>query len=82
MWGVLFIKSAGYETVRLNSLHNPNSYWYAFNYEGRNSLFIYLFDARIPPVDSPIPHGMTYMERIAYYVFKMYTFQESATLTR
>jgi hypothetical protein len=53
MLGVLFLKSAGYETVRLNSLHNPDSYWYAFNYEGRNSLYIYLFAGNYPP----IPHG-------------------------
>ena len=39
--------------VKLNYKHNPNSYWYAFNYEGRNSLFIYLFLGNYPP----IPHG-------------------------
>jgi len=39
--------------VKLNYKHNPDSYWYAFNYEGRNSLFTYLFLGNYPP----IPHG-------------------------
>ena len=57
MLGVLFLKSAGYETVRLNAQHNPDSYWYAFHYEGRNSLFIYLF-ASNPPNYPPFEHGI------------------------
>lgn len=66
MLGVLFLKSAGYETVRLNSLHNPDSYWYAFNYEGRNSLFIYLFAGNYPP----IPHGVNHADEMIYlYIY-------------
>ena len=56
MLGVLFLKAAGYETVRLHSLHNPHAYWYAFHYEGRHSLFQYLFVTN-PLNYPPIPHG-------------------------
>ena len=35
----MFIKAAGYETVKLHSQNNPNSYWYSFDFEGRNSLY-------------------------------------------
>ena len=56
MLGVLFLKAAGYETVRLHSLHNPAAYWYAFHYEGRHSLFQYLFVSN-PLNYPPMPHG-------------------------
>jgi len=62
MLGVLFLKSPGYETVKLNYKHNPNSYWYAFNYEGRNSLFTYLFLGNYPP----IPHGVNHADEMIY----------------
>ncbi|KZS04109.1 Carboxylic ester hydrolase [Daphnia magna] len=65
MLGVLFLKSAGYETVRLHSLHNEHSYWYSFNYEGRNSLFIYLF-ASNPPNYPPVDHGVDHADEMIY----------------
>ena len=52
---VLFLKAPTYEMMQYHSDHNANSYFYAFNFEGRNSLFTYIF-IRDPP---PIPHGMS-----------------------
>ena len=57
MFGVVGgLRTAGYETVRLHSLHNPDAYWYAFNYEGRHSLFTYR-DFTHGSDFPPIPHG-------------------------
>ena len=50
------LKAAGYETVRLHSLHNPAAYWYAFHYEGRHSISMYL-NVTHPPDYPPIPNG-------------------------
>jgi len=53
MSGVLFLKESSYINAQYSAQHNPNTYFYAFNYEGRNSLFTYFF------LNSglPFPHG-------------------------
>ena len=57
MCGALFLKGPTYETAQYNALHNPNTYWYSFNFEGRNSLFVYMF----LNADIPFPHGIKAM---------------------
>jgi hypothetical protein len=54
MLSVLFLKAPTYETSQLVSQHNPNAYYYSFEYEGRNSIFEYAFALNTPPV----PHGI------------------------
>jgi hypothetical protein len=54
MLSVLFLKAPTYETSQLVSQHNPNAYFYSFEYEGRNSIFTYAFAVNTPPV----PHGI------------------------
>ena len=55
MCSVLFLKGSTYETSQLASQHNPNAFFYSFEYEGRNSIYNYLFiNSDSPP---PIPHG-------------------------
>ena len=61
MCSVLFLKGPTYLTAQYNAQHNPNTYWYSFNFAGRNSIFEYAF-ARNPP---PIPHGNTYTNLFA-----------------
>lgn len=68
MCSVLFLKSPGYETVRLHSQHNPHSYWYSFNFEARNSMFIYLFVGNWPP----IPHGTPFSIELLNWVILMF----------
>lgn len=53
MCSVLFLKAPTYETMQYHSDHNPNSYFYGFNFLGRNSVYDYAF-ALDPP---PISHG-------------------------
>lgn len=60
MCSVLFLKAPTYETTQLVSQHNPDAFFYSFEFDARNSLFIYLFAANPPP----IPHGMTYPHRL------------------
>jgi len=62
MTGVTFIKSAGYENVVLHSKHNPNSYWYSFDYEGRYSLYFYMYFGHWPPY----PHGVSHADELIY----------------
>lgn len=74
MTGVLFEKEGAYQTVQLHSKFNPNSYWYAFNYEGRFSLFNVLFAGHIPP----IPHGVCHADEMLY-LFAFPTFGNNFT---
>lgn len=62
MCSVLFLKGPTYETTQLVSQHNPDAFFYSFEYEGRNSIFSYLFAANPPP----IPHG-----KLAYPLFSI-----------
>ncbi|XP_032791458.2 cholinesterase 1 [Daphnia magna] len=62
MCSVLFLKGPTYETTKVVSQHNPNAFFYSFEYEGRNSLFTYLF-AKNPP---PIPHGVSHADELIY----------------
>ena len=58
MCSVLFLKGSTYETSQLASQHNPNAFFYSFEYEGRNSIYNYLFiNSDSPP---PIPHGQNF----------------------
>ena len=54
MCSVLFLKAPTYETSQLVSQYNPNAFFYSFEFDARNSLFIYIFAANPPP----IPHGV------------------------
>ncbi len=54
MLSVLFLKAPTYETSQLVSQHNPNAFYYSFEYEGRNSMNDYSFASN--PV--PVPHGI------------------------
>ena len=74
MTGVLFEKEGAYQTVQLHSKFNPNSYWYAFNYEVRFSLFNVLFAGHIPP----IPHGVCHADEMLY-LFAFPTFGNNFT---
>jgi len=62
MTGVTFIKSAGYENVMLHSKHNPNSYWYSFDFDGRYSLYFYMYFGHWPPY----PHGVSHADELMY----------------
>ena len=62
MCSVLFLKGPTYEMSQLVSQHNPNAFFYSFEYEGRNSIFNYLFAVNTPP----FPPGMS---RISYLIF-------------
>lgn len=62
MCSVLFLKSPGYETVRLHSQNNPHAYWYSFNFEARHSMFTWLFVGNWPP----IPHGVGHADEMMY----------------
>ena len=53
MCSVLFLKDPTWELIQLTSQYNRNSYFYSFEFDARNSLFIYLFPGDKPP----IPHG-------------------------
>lgn len=53
MCGVLFLKDPTYQMIKNTHRYNPDSFFYSFEYEGRNSIFIYLFPNEKPP----IPHG-------------------------
>ena len=64
MCSVIFIKEGSYETVREHSRFNPAAYWYSFDYEGRWSLFPYIFFGKEPP----IPHGTFNQSSIAIYI--------------
>jgi len=66
MCSVLFMKSPGYETVRLHSKNNPNSYWYSFEYAGK-SLAFFLFFGQWPP----FPHGVNHADELLY-LFDIY----------
>lgn len=59
MSGTLFLKAPTYELIQLTSQYNPESYFYSFEYEGRNSLFGYLFVGNPPPV----PHGKSFLKK-------------------
>ncbi|XP_045023594.1 LOW QUALITY PROTEIN: acetylcholinesterase [Daphnia magna] len=72
MCSVLFLKGPTYETTQLVSQHNPDAFFYSFEYEGRNSIFSYLFAMQNanPP---PIPHGVSHADELIYlfiYPFK------------
>jgi hypothetical protein len=54
MLSVLFLKAPTYETSQIVSQHNPNAFYYSFEFEGRNSLNDYSFSRN--PV--PVPHGI------------------------
>lgn len=54
MLSVLFLKAPTYETSQIVSQHNPNAFYYSFEFEGRNSLNDYSFSMN--PV--PVPHGI------------------------
>ena len=56
MCSVLFLKGSTYETSQLASQHNPNAFFYSFEYEGRNSIYNYVFSGNLPP----IPHGFNF----------------------
>jgi len=62
MCSVLFLKGPTYITAQYNAQHNPNTYWYSFNFEGRNSLFTYFFIKS----DPPIPHGVCHADELIY----------------
>lgn len=53
MCSVLFIKESAYETSQLISEYEPNTFFYSFEYEGRNSMCnIYFVGDQLP-----IPNG-------------------------
>ena len=54
MCSVLFMKAPTYEMSQLVSQYNPNAFFYSFEFDARNSLFIYIFNNNPPP----IPHGI------------------------
>jgi hypothetical protein len=60
MCSVLFLKGPTYEMSQLVSQHNPNAFYYSFEFEGRNSIFNYLFAVNTPP----FPPGTS---RISYF---------------
>jgi len=62
MLSVLFLKAPTYETSQLVSQHNPNAFYYSFEYEGRNSIFEYTFASN--PV--PVPHGVSHGDEMIY----------------
>jgi carboxylesterase type B len=64
MLGALFLKQAGLETVRIHSKYQPNSYWYGFNYEGRLSLYPYLFPGEWE--EFPWDHGVSHADEMIY----------------
>ncbi|KAK4035777.1 hypothetical protein OUZ56_027860 [Daphnia magna] len=66
MLSVLFLKAPTYETAQIVSQHNPNAFYYSFEYEGRNSIFEYAF----APNPVPIPHGVSHADEMIYlFVF-------------
>ncbi|XP_046631314.1 cholinesterase 1-like [Daphnia pulicaria] len=57
MCSVLFLKGPSYEISQLVSQHNPNAFFYSFEYEGRNSIFNYVFAGNPPPFPSGVAHA-------------------------
>ncbi|KAI9552097.1 hypothetical protein GHT06_022434 [Daphnia sinensis] len=57
MCGVLFLKEPSYETTQLASKYNADAFFYSFEYEGRNSIYNYVFAANPPPIPSGVAHA-------------------------
>ncbi|XP_046631305.1 cholinesterase 1-like isoform X3 [Daphnia pulicaria] len=62
MCSVLFLKGPTYEMSQLVSQHNPNAFYYSFEFEGRNSIFNYLFAVNTPP----FPPGVSHADEMIY----------------
>ncbi len=65
MCSVLFFKESCHETTILHSKFNPNSYWYSFIFEGRNSLWNAVFRPPRPPME----HGNNTFIVLIYLLF-------------
>jgi len=74
MCSVLFFKESCHETTILHSKFNPNSYWYSFIFEGRNSLWNAVFRPPRPPME----HGVSHADELLY-MFNFPTYTNNAT---
>lgn len=61
MCSVLFLKEPTYEYAQAVSGYN-NTFYYAFNYLGRHSIYNLLFPTDPPP----IPHGVCHGDEMLY----------------
>ncbi|KAK2709408.1 hypothetical protein QYM36_013166, partial [Artemia franciscana] len=63
MTGVLLLKEGTYLNAQMHAVHNPNTWMYAFNYEGRASLYGVIVGG---PAMDVIPHGVCHSDELIY----------------
>lgn len=57
MFTVFYFKAAIFRTLKLHSRHQPQSYWYNFDYKGRHSMYSMLIDTTNNPVRGGVAHA-------------------------
>ncbi|KAI9562247.1 hypothetical protein GHT06_013212 [Daphnia sinensis] len=57
IYGVLFLKAGGWQTVLLHTKYNPSAYWYSFDFFGKISLI---------SSDEVLPRGVMHADEIMY----------------
>jgi acetylcholinesterase len=60
---VFYFKDASFRTLQLHTQVQPQSYWYEFDFKGKNSVFSVMVNTKDNPVRGGITHGddLTYL---------------------
>ncbi|ODM98421.1 Carboxylesterase 4A [Orchesella cincta] len=71
LFSVFFFKASAYQTALYQSKINNNTYWYSFDFQGRQTVWNSLFPGEVPPFRGGITHGddMIYLFYIAFGAF-------------